>query len=281
MKTFKELKALAANGICTHSGIFHADDVLCAALLYVMEVIYDDADIATIQRVNKLSENFKGLAFDIGGGDYDHHQSDARVRENGVKYASLGLLWDQFGMDWLLKTNVQEVSEIAWKEIDEHFIQAMDLTDNFGQEKYPNTLSYIISARAATNPNHLDKEFYAAVTDIIPFLDSAINRALQNAKKIVKARKLVEEQGSVVVLGNEYIPALCFKGTNAQYIVSKSIRDNGWNINCVPGVKIRLEKDQMNGCTFVHAARFIAAFDTKEHAIAAARDNTWAATDLA
>jgi len=30
-------------------------------------------------------------------------------------------------------------------------------------------------------------------------------------------------------------------------------------------------KEEMEGCTFCHAARFLAAFDTKEHALAAAR----------
>lgn len=280
MKTIKELKALASNGIITHAGIFHADDVLCTALLDIFEVVeYDHLDV--IKRVFKVPDNFQGLVFDIGGGEFDHHQSDARVRENGVKFAAFGLLWDQFGMDWLLKSNVQEVSELAWDEFDKNFVQSMDLTDNFGQDRYPNTLSYLISARAATNPNHLDEEFYQTVVDTIPFLNSAINRAIQNAQKIVKAKKIAEEQGAVVVLDNTFIPALCFKGTSTQYIVSASNRGSGWNVNCVPGVKIRLEQDQMDGCTFVHAAKFIAAFDTKEHAIAAAKANTWAATELA
>lgn len=264
MKTIKELKALASNRIITHAGIFHADDVLCAALLDIFEVVeYDHLDV--IKRVFKVPDNFQGLVFDIGGGEFDHHQSDARVRENGVKFAAFGLLWDQFGMDWLLKSNVQEVSELAWDEFDKNFVQSMDLTDNFGQDRYPNTLSYLISARAATNPNHLDEEFYQTVVDTIPFLNSAINRAIQNAQKIVKARKLAEEQRAVVVL-DEYIPAICFKGTPAKYIVAKSNRE-GYNVTCVPGNIIPYAADEMTGCIFVHPAKFLAVFDSKEHAV--------------
>lgn len=67
----------------THSGKFHADDVFSAALL-----LYLNPEI-TIIRGNKVPDDYKGLVFDIGRGQYDHHQKDSRVRENGVPYAHL------------------------------------------------------------------------------------------------------------------------------------------------------------------------------------------------
>lgn len=269
MKTIKELKALASNGIITHAGIFHADDVLCAALLDIFEVVeYDHLDV--IKRVSKVPEGFQGLAFDIGGGLYDHHQQNAEVRVNGVKYAALGLLWREFGMDYLQKFCSSEEAELAWVELDEQFIQAVDLTDNFGQAKYPNPLAYLVSARAATHAGRLDEEFIQTVKDIIPFLDDAINRAIEEARNSVKAKRLAEEQGSVVVLDNTFIPAKCFVGTSAEYIVSKSNRGDAWNINCVPGHQIKFDQKDMAGCTFVHPAKFIAAFATKHEAVYAA-----------
>ena len=33
------------------------------------------------------------LIYDIGRGKYDHHQEDAELRENGIKYSSFGLLY--------------------------------------------------------------------------------------------------------------------------------------------------------------------------------------------
>lgn len=70
----------------THSGKFHADDVFSAALL-----LYLNPEI-TIARGNIVPENYEGLVFDIGRGQYDHHQKDSRIRDNGVPYAAFGLL---------------------------------------------------------------------------------------------------------------------------------------------------------------------------------------------
>ena len=79
----------------THSGKFHADDVFSAALL-----LYLNPEI-TIIRGNKVPDDYKGLVFDIGRGQYDHHQKDSRVRENGVPYAAFGLLWEALGAEIL------------------------------------------------------------------------------------------------------------------------------------------------------------------------------------
>ena len=62
----------------THSGKFHADDVFSAALL-----LYLNPEIM-ITRGNRVPEDFDGIVFDIGRGQYDHHQKDSRIRENGI-----------------------------------------------------------------------------------------------------------------------------------------------------------------------------------------------------
>ena len=48
-----------------------------------------------------MPEDFEGIVFDIGRGQYDHHQKDSRIRENGVAYAALGLLWEALGAEIL------------------------------------------------------------------------------------------------------------------------------------------------------------------------------------
>ena len=73
----------------THGGKFHADDVFSSALL-----LYFNPEIQ-ITRGNQVPEDYEGIVYDIGRGEYDHHQKDSRVRENGIAYAAFGLLWDQ------------------------------------------------------------------------------------------------------------------------------------------------------------------------------------------
>ena len=55
----------------------------------------------TITRGNQVPENYEGLVFDIGRGQYDHHQKDSRIRDNGVPYAAFGLLWEKLGPEIL------------------------------------------------------------------------------------------------------------------------------------------------------------------------------------
>ncbi len=102
----------------THAGKFHADDVFGAALL---RIVYPKMKI---QRSFEVPEDFDGVVFDIGFGEYDHHQADKEVRENGVPYAAFGLLWRELGPSL--------VGEEEAKRFDEKFVQPLDLSDNTG-----------------------------------------------------------------------------------------------------------------------------------------------------
>lgn len=112
----------------THGGKFHADDVFSAALLTIL-----NPDI-TIERGFQVPEDFDGIVFDIGFGEFDHHQQDRAVRENNIPYAAFGLLWRKYGS--LL------VGEEEAKRFDEKFIQSLDLNDNTGSE---NAIAEVIS----------------------------------------------------------------------------------------------------------------------------------------
>ena len=104
----------------THGGKFHADDVFSAALL-----LHFNPQL-TIQRGNRVPEDFDGIVFDIGRGEYDHHQKDSRIRENQVPYAAFGLLWEALGTEILSP-------EMAAR-FDEKFVQPLDLNDNTGEK---------------------------------------------------------------------------------------------------------------------------------------------------
>ena len=109
-KNIEILYNLAQKGCVTHSSRFHADDVLSAALLKISGVI---PDVSVIQRVGRVPQDFDGLAFDIGGGEFDHHQHNARVRPNGNKYAAFGLLWNAVGVEYIAgkyKTDIKTIN---------------------------------------------------------------------------------------------------------------------------------------------------------------------------
>lgn len=79
-----------------------------------------------------MPDDFTGIVFDIGRGEFDHHQKDSRIRENGVPYAAFGLLWEAVGADILGE-------ELAVK-FDESFVQPLDNNDNTGEKNELATL---------------------------------------------------------------------------------------------------------------------------------------------
>ena len=74
----------------------------------------------------------KVLFFDIGRGQYDHHQKDSRIRDNGVPYAAFGLLWENSGR--------KSLGEELAQKFDESFVQPLDINDNTGEKNELATL---------------------------------------------------------------------------------------------------------------------------------------------
>lgn len=113
----KELLIKINSGIgLTHPAKFHADDILSACLLRLVNPNIE------IVRSNVIPTDFSGIVFDIGLGDYDHHQFDAKVRESGIKYAAFGLLWKDLSYLFM--------DDIHAELFDAAFISEIDRCDN-------------------------------------------------------------------------------------------------------------------------------------------------------
>jgi uncharacterized UPF0160 family protein len=111
--------------IATHDGSFHADEVFAVAALGLLgepvEVVRtrDPGSLAAADlRVDV------GFRDDARAGDFDHHQRgfDA-VRANGVRYASFGLVWREFGV------RVCDGDAEVATAIDETLVQTVDAND--------------------------------------------------------------------------------------------------------------------------------------------------------
>jgi uncharacterized UPF0160 family protein len=115
--------------IATHDGSFHADEVFAVATLGLLEdpvevVRTRDRD-AVAQAEVRIDVGFRD---DPSTGDFDHHQRDFdRTRENGVRFASFGLVWREFGAR--VCDGDQEVADA----VDEILVQAVDANDT-GQQ---------------------------------------------------------------------------------------------------------------------------------------------------
>lgn len=253
--------------IAVHGGKFHADDVFCVAMAQILNPQIE------VERVFKTEglENSKTIICDIGGGRYDHHQADAEVREDGHKFAACGLFFRDFG-------ELLFPREESRKAFYESYILPIEDCDN---GYAPNPLSSTISTFNGsweTTPEEREKGF----TDAVAFARGILEREISIMESKQKAEDLVNEalaksDNGLVVL-SQYLPTDMFVGTDAKLVISPSLR-GGYQLltvkkeigsfeDVIPLPESWLE-EKPAGCTFVHQARFIASFETKEDAIKA------------
>lgn len=206
----------------THGGMFHADDVFATALLQILS-----PDIRIV-RGFVVPEGFQGIVYDIGGGQYDHHQKDRRVRENGVPYAAFGLLWEQFG-GMLLS---EEDSQI----FDAEFVQMIDLTDNTGEK---NELSRIISDYLPTW-QEAEKQMDDCFLEAAGFAKRILERRFRQIRTAREAYDNVYRQadlcGEGILFLERFMPwkdALQIHPKEILYVIYPSVR-GGYNVQAVP-----------------------------------------------
>ena len=268
LNKIETLQNLARNGVVTHSSRFHADDILSAALLRVVGVI---PDVSVIQRIGRVPQGFNGLAFDIGGGEFDHHQHNARVRPTGEKYAAFGLLWNVVGAEYITnkyKTDIQTAKSAAEK-FDMDFVVPMDLSDNFGTKMYPNTLSYLIAVRndVKFTPEQNNKMFVTIANSCCEYLESGIYKSYKFTKDKIQADALAVSDFITLPLDCD-IERSAFEGTRVKYIIKESHRGT-YNITTVEPYKIPANYINMPGCVQVYSIG--AAFDTYNNALISAQ----------
>ncbi|MBO7509391.1 MAG: MYG1 family protein [Alphaproteobacteria bacterium] len=263
-----KLYNLAKKGCRTHNSRFHADDVLSAALLKIVGII---PDISFVQRVGQIQQGFEGLAFDIGGGEFDHHQQNARIRPNGAKYAALGLLWDAIGTEYIIEKYKSDMNTAikATEKFDTDFVIPMDLSDNFGTKKYPNTLSYMIASvnDVKFTPKETDDMFIQTANYYCGPLERAIYKAYKFTIDKIQAQGLATSDFITLPLDAD-IDRSAFEGTTVKYIIKESHRGT-YNITCVEPHRIPAEYINMPGCVQVYSIG--AAFDTYDNALYAAQ----------
>lgn len=268
----------------THSGKFHADDVFSAALL-----LYLNPEI-TIARGNIVPENYEGLVFDIGRGQYDHHQKDSRIRDNGVSYAAFGLLWEKLGPEILGE-------ELAQK-FDESFVQPLDINDNTGEKNELATLIGNFNPGWDSKGSN-DEAFFQAVSVAGMILENKFERYLGNERadrrveeilevheRALQSRKKPEDEAKILILP-EFVPCqkrlseteiafVIFPSNRGGYCVQPQKKEYSLNYKCsFPSGWLGLENEELQAETglgsagFCHKGGFLLTTGTLEDAVKA------------
>lgn len=286
--------------LITHSGEFHADDVLVAAMLRVLN------PELVMERVAEVPADAFGepgtMVADIGRREFDHHQEDAGRRPDGHKHAACGLVLNAIREE-LFPDGVPEEFLSAVEKIED--------VDNGVQIPDPHFLSeYAALANPLWDEDRLPddafEETVKAVQEdfVLPYVnlgllpekirqkwENAINSLREkNQRAEGRAAKLVHKayqasDGRIVVLPRSmpWQKELC--PSSALYVIYPSERGDGeYLLQCVPPEPDSFEKKKElpgewlkdkkpKGCTFVHTALFIASFRTVEEAYRAVSDH--------
>lgn len=304
----------------THSGKFHADEVMATAVLqelheavYSGEILEEELPeilrgkfgnaplkLCRISAIPEDSNVADKMIYDVGGGEFDHHQKERNgMRENGIYYASLGLVWRKFGKylcngsDWLVQA------------IDERLIQAIDCGDNGQFPVISNGLPILNldELLGAFNPRWNEDQSFdyqnECFEQAVECAKTIFEQFLKKEKAILEAFPIVEQaleesDGNIVVL-DKYMPwedvILELSKTNEKargllFAIFPSNRDKGAYIIQSPreenksrllmpeewrGKRGEDLNDLAEGGVFCHATGFMAVADSLEHAVSMAK----------
>ena len=281
--------------LITHSGNFHADEVFATV---VLSKLIDKENI-TLCRISAITQNEKGIVYDIGYGEYDHHQPGGNgERLNGVKYAAFGLIWKAFGKEYLKSINATNIDDV-WEAIDKKLVQNVDSIDN-GQLKISTqfdfeviTLSNVISMYNSNwddeNENQ-DEQFLKAVDLANNIFERIVKNAISKMNAKEKIEMSIKKSKNHILVLDEFMPWKEFlleseNGKDILFAVFPSNR-GGYNVYAVPKELGSFEsrklfpeswaglKDEdlkkvsvVETATFCHTNRFLSVAKSKEDAL--------------
>ncbi len=283
--------------IVTHNDRFHADDVCAMATL---RIVFGDNITEVIRTRDLKIIETADIVFDVGHiydpekNRFDHHQTEgAGVRENGIPYASFGLVWKKFGKEIC---GSQEVVDL----IDKKIVQMIDASDN-GHLLYTYTKSdvreYVIDTICHSfgstwkEEDNYDEVFF----EVVDMMEKILRREIKIAQDKIEAIPYIEKtyrdsENKNIIIFDEYYPwgDTLKKYEDIYFVVSPTKGKTQWRISCIQDVQLQnkkslpqswaglrdLELEKVTGVVgaqFCHRNLFMAAASSKESAIKLAK----------
>lgn len=292
--------------LVTHSGGFHADELLSSVIL---TRLFPEARLVRSRAPEWITPGTDRVIYDVGGaydaeqGIFDHHQRGAPLREDGQPYSSFGLIWKHYGRDYLAASAVPEDHiEAIHASFDNGFVLPVDLVDNGALSPsiagplagltLPALLEILKPVFDETDPEAENRAFHAALAIARSFVEAKIAKSAAKLRAEALVNKAIVDAGEGYVLelpaGMPFRPAIVKAGADHLLFVVHP-RGNDW---CLTGIRradegFELRADLplawagltngeleaacgVEGASFCHNGRFIAAAKTRDAALAMA-----------
>ncbi|TBN10507.1 MYG1 family protein [Agrobacterium cavarae] len=294
---------MAVEFLVTHSGGFHADELLSSVIL---TRLYPTAKIVRSRAPEWITPAQDRVIYDVGGAYdaeaqiFDHHQRGAPLRDDGQPYSSFGLVWKHYGRDYLTALGVAGADiENVHASFDKSFVLPIDLTDNGALSPaiagelagltLPSLLETLKPSFDNREPGADDAAFHSALAIARSFVEAGIEKKAAKLRAETLVLKAIERTGESRILelpiGMPFRPAIVKAGADHLLFVVHP-RDKDW---CVTGIRRAEEGFELRadlpvswagltngdleqasgveGATFCHNGRFIAAAKTREAAM--------------
>ena len=176
------------------------------------------------------------MVYDIGCGEFDHHQKNRNgQRSNGIYYSSIGLLWEKFGREYLKKKKVKNV-EKTFEYMDKELIQYIDATDNMQLDYLENKIvpDFIKLCNPEWNENISENTaFINALKLADKFWEVYIKNAIAEVEAIEIILESIDECKECYLIFNVEMPyrkaVKYINNDKVKYIIFKSKRE-GYDI---------------------------------------------------
>ncbi|ATN36561.1 metal-dependent hydrolase (plasmid) [Rhizobium sp. ACO-34A] len=297
---------MAPDFLVTHSGGFHADEVLSSV---VLTQLFPQAKLVRSRAPDWIKAGSDRIVYDVGGSYdadtriFDHHQRGAPLRDDGQPFSSFGLIWKHFGRDYLAALSVPDgFIETVHASFDASFVLPVDLVDNGALSPdsagalagltLPTLIETLKPPFDERDTEATERAFHAAIAIARSFIEAKISglNAKLRAEALVLSAIAASGQGRVLELpmGMPFRSAIVKAGAD-QLLFVVHPRDTDW---CVTGIRRAEEGFELRadlpaawagltgnaleqasgveGASFCHNGRFIAAAKTREAALAMA-----------
>jgi uncharacterized UPF0160 family protein len=292
--------------LVTHSGGFHADELLSSV---VLTRLFPQARLVRSRAPEWITPDADRIIYDVGGAYdaekciFDHHQRGAPLREDGQPYSSFGLIWKHFGRDYLATSGIPDDHiETLHASFDAGFVLPVDLVDNGALSPsiagplagltLPVLLETLKPVFDDTDPEADDRGFIAALAVARSFVEAKLATGAAKLRAEALVQKAIADTGEGHILelpmGMPFRSAIVKAGADHLLFVVHP-RDNDW---CLTGIRradegFELRADLpaawagltgkeleavcgVEGASFCHNGRFIAAAKTREAILAMA-----------
>ncbi len=228
-----------ADGI-THNGTMHADEVFATAFL---SLYFGNFKVVRVSEVPKdISSN--AIIYDIGKGKFDHHQSNARIRDNDIKYSSFGLLFEEYGLRYLKKLKLKNTKAV-YNYLVKDFIEAIDAIDNgiFPEIKSIYKIKIVSDVIKMFNPSYgsndnEDEQFIKAVSLAEAILTEELKNVIGKVNANKKVKTILNKTKGPLLILDEYLPyeetvLTSLAGKKIKFAIYPSNR-GGYGIKTIP-----------------------------------------------